>query len=68
MVEDLRKRAKWDNDYFIYRGHILNGMFDSLFDIYQYMEFAKDLWNFLEGNYMLKDATSKKFFMSCFYH
>ncbi|XP_057540581.1 uncharacterized protein LOC130818428 [Amaranthus tricolor] len=24
MVEDLRKRAKWDNDYFIYRGHILN--------------------------------------------
>nr|GFB77193.1 retrovirus-related Pol polyprotein from transposon TNT 1-94 [Tanacetum cinerariifolium] len=31
-VEAVRIRAKWENDYYICRGHILNGMSDSLFD------------------------------------
>ncbi|GKB74166.1 hypothetical protein Tco_0935578, partial [Tanacetum coccineum] len=28
-VEQIRKRAKWDNDDYLYRGLILNGMSDS---------------------------------------
>ncbi|GKF10341.1 hypothetical protein Tco_0048267, partial [Tanacetum coccineum] len=37
-VEQIRKRAKWDNDDYVYRGLILNGMSDPLFDIYQNVE------------------------------
>nr|GEX43152.1 zinc finger, CCHC-type [Tanacetum cinerariifolium] len=33
-VEQVRKRAKWDNDDYVYRGLLLNGMADSLFDIH----------------------------------
>ena len=42
-MKEMRKRNKWDNDDFIRYGHILNGMVDSLFDVYQYLEFAKEL-------------------------
>ena len=59
-VKDMRKRNKWDNNDFIC-GHILNGMIDSLFDVYQHLESAKELWNDLEGKYMVKDTISKKF-------
>ncbi|GKD62084.1 hypothetical protein Tco_1299593 [Tanacetum coccineum] len=34
-VEQIRKRVKWDNDDYVCRGLILNCMSDSLFDIYQ---------------------------------
>ncbi|GJY71133.1 zinc finger, CCHC-type containing protein [Tanacetum coccineum] len=34
-VEQVRKRAKWDNDDYVCKDLILNGMSDSLFDIYQ---------------------------------
>nr|GEY11515.1 hypothetical protein [Tanacetum cinerariifolium] len=43
-LETTRKRMKWENDDYICRGHILNGMSDSLFDIYQNAESAKALW------------------------
>ncbi|GJU40789.1 zinc finger, CCHC-type containing protein [Tanacetum coccineum] len=60
-VEQVRKRAKWDNDDYVYRGLILNGMFDSLFDIYQNVESSKELWDSLKAKYMAEDASSKKF-------
>ncbi|GJR98245.1 hypothetical protein Tco_0270419 [Tanacetum coccineum] len=41
-VEAIRRREKWENDDYICRGHILNGMSDSLFDIYQNVESAKE--------------------------
>nr|GEV94065.1 zinc finger, CCHC-type [Tanacetum cinerariifolium] len=62
-VEQVRKRAKWDNDDYVYRGLILNGMSDSLFDIYQNVETSKDLWDTLEAKYMAEDALSKKFLL-----
>nr|GEU54122.1 zinc finger, CCHC-type [Tanacetum cinerariifolium] len=66
IVEAIRQRAKWENDNYICRGHILNGMYDPLFDIYQNVESAKELWDSLESKYMTKDALSKKFLMSNF--
>ncbi|GJS29671.1 zinc finger, CCHC-type containing protein [Tanacetum coccineum] len=60
-VDQIRKRAKWDNDDYVFRGLILNGMFDPLFDIYQNVESSKELWDSLEAKYMVKDASSKKF-------
>ncbi|GJS77193.1 hypothetical protein Tco_0727074 [Tanacetum coccineum] len=63
-VEQIRKRAKWDNDDYICRGLILNGMSDPLFDIYQNVESSKKLWDSLEAKYIVEDASSKKFLVS----
>ncbi|GJW50441.1 zinc finger, CCHC-type containing protein [Tanacetum coccineum] len=65
-LEATRKRMKWENDDYICRGHILNGMSDSLFDIYQNAESAKSLWESLESKYMAEDASAKKFLVSNF--
>ncbi|GKA19666.1 hypothetical protein Tco_0699581 [Tanacetum coccineum] len=65
-LEATRKRMKWENDDYICRGHILNGMSDSLFDIYQNVESAKALWESLESKYMAEDASAKKFLVSNF--
>nr|GEX65202.1 hypothetical protein [Tanacetum cinerariifolium] len=60
-VEAIRIRAKWENDDYICRGHILNGISDSLFYVYTNVELAKELWDSLESNYMAEDSSSKKF-------
>ncbi|GKD35335.1 zinc finger, CCHC-type containing protein [Tanacetum coccineum] len=41
-VDQLRKRAKWDNDHYVCRGLILKGMPDPLFDIYQMLNLEKN--------------------------
>ena len=63
---ELRKCQKWDNDDYICMGHILNGMTDSLFDIYQHETSSKTLWEKLEARYMTEDASSEKFLVSRF--
>ncbi|GJT96809.1 zinc finger, CCHC-type containing protein [Tanacetum coccineum] len=60
-VEAIRIRAKWENDDYICRGHILNGISDSLFEVYTNVESAKELWDSLESRYMTEDSSSKKF-------
>ncbi|GJT14862.1 zinc finger, CCHC-type containing protein [Tanacetum coccineum] len=65
-MEQIRKRAKWDNDDYVCRGLNLNGMSDSLFDIYQNVESSKELWDSLEAKYMAEDASSKKILISNF--
>nr|GEW48996.1 zinc finger, CCHC-type [Tanacetum cinerariifolium] len=54
------KRAKWDNGDYICRGLILNGMSDSLIDIYQNVETSKEIWDTLEAKYMAEDASNFK--------
>ncbi|KAJ9557954.1 LOW QUALITY PROTEIN: hypothetical protein OSB04_012568 [Centaurea solstitialis] len=51
-------------NHYICRGHILNGMSDSLFDVYQ--NSAKELWDRLEAKYMAEDVSSKKFLVGNF--
>ncbi|XP_021743406.1 uncharacterized protein LOC110709492 [Chenopodium quinoa] len=65
-LEATRKRKKWKNDDYICRGHILNGMSNELFDVYQFHESVKLLWDELESKYMAEDASSKKFLVSKF--
>nr|GMD89590.1 uncharacterized protein LOC109152108 [Ipomoea batatas] len=60
-LEATRRRLKWENDDLTCRGHILNGISDTLFDIYQYEKYSKDLWDVLEEKYIFEDASSKKF-------
>nr|GFD21126.1 zinc finger, CCHC-type [Tanacetum cinerariifolium] len=42
-VEVIRIRVKWENDDYICRCYILNGMSDSLFDVYTNVESAEEL-------------------------
>src|SRR3954466_1108461 len=65
-VENMRRRSKWENDDYICRGHILNGMSGPLFDIYQNVESAKELWDCLEAKYMAEDSSSKNFLVTDF--
>ncbi|GKB88169.1 hypothetical protein Tco_0960441, partial [Tanacetum coccineum] len=65
-LETTRKRMKWENDDYICRGRILNGMSDFLFDIYQNAESAKILWESLESKYMAEDDSATKFLVSSF--
>ena len=65
-LETVRRRAKWDSDDYVCRGHILNALSDSLFDLYQNAENAKALWDSLEAKYISEDASSKKFLVSNF--
>ncbi|GJU23853.1 zinc finger, CCHC-type containing protein [Tanacetum coccineum] len=60
-MEAIRIRAKWENDDYICRNHILNGMSGSLFDAYTNVESAKELWDSLKSKYMAEDSSSKKF-------
>ncbi|CAM8923493.1 unnamed protein product [Rhodiola kirilowii] len=62
----FRQQSKWENDNYIARGHILNGMSDSLFDVYQNVESAKELWDIIDSKYMAEDASSVKFLVSNF--
>ncbi|GJR50986.1 zinc finger, CCHC-type containing protein [Tanacetum coccineum] len=41
-------------------------MSDALFDVYQNVESAKELWDQLEAKYMAEDTSSKKFLVSNF--
>ncbi|GJS66639.1 zinc finger, CCHC-type containing protein [Tanacetum coccineum] len=65
-VEAIITKAKWETDDYICRGHILNGMSDSLFNVYTNVESAKELWDSLESKYMAEDSSSKKFLVSNF--
>nr|GEZ02414.1 zinc finger, CCHC-type [Tanacetum cinerariifolium] len=57
-VEAIRIRAKWENDDYICRGHILNGMSDSLSDVYTNVKSAKELWDSLKSKYMAEDSSN----------
>ncbi|GKF32969.1 hypothetical protein Tco_0106169 [Tanacetum coccineum] len=65
-LEQIRKKSKWENDDYVCHGLILNGMFDSLFDIYQNIESGKELWDSFEAKYMAEDASSEKLLVSNF--
>ena len=65
-LEQTRNCSKWENADYICRGHILNGMSDSLFDVYQNVESAKALWESLESKYMAEDASATKFLVGNF--
>ncbi|GJW57689.1 hypothetical protein Tco_0104420 [Tanacetum coccineum] len=52
----IKKKSKWENYDYVCRGIIFNGMSDPLFDIYQFVESAKELWDSLEAKYMAEDV------------
>ncbi|KAF7841357.1 putative polyprotein, related [Senna tora] len=63
-IATIRERQKWENDDYICTGHILNGLCDALFDVYQDSTSAKDLWDKLEVRYMQEGTFDKVFIVS----
>ena len=65
-LDQARRRSKFENDDYICRGHILNSMSNALFDVYQSMESAKELWKALENKHISENASIKNFIISQF--
>jgi hypothetical protein len=59
--EQKKEREKWHTDNYRCKGHILNTLADSLFDLYSPLESAGELWNALEIKYNAEDAGNKRF-------
>ncbi|XP_077252361.1 uncharacterized protein LOC143891707 [Tasmannia lanceolata] len=57
--------AKWNDDDYFCKNHILSGMSNSFFDQYsKKCMTAKDLWDNLRTIYQAEEASSKKFLVS----
>ncbi|GKA75584.1 hypothetical protein Tco_0781962 [Tanacetum coccineum] len=65
-LEAVRHITVWENDDYICIGHILNGISNSMFDIYQMVDSTNELSDSIESRYMADDASSKKFLISNF--
>ena len=44
----------------------MNGLTDSLYEVYRNKKTAKELWESLDHKYKTEDAGSKKFVVECF--
>lgn len=67
IMEQTRTRTKWKNNNYICQGHILNALSDSLFDVYQHLETAKQLWDILQSKYLTEDAIVRNFLLVIVY-
>ncbi|XP_043710155.1 uncharacterized protein LOC122659065 [Telopea speciosissima] len=62
-----QQRQKWEQEDFMCKGYILNGLSNTLYDVYEY-KFAystlRELWEDLDKKYKIEDAGNKKFLVS----
>ncbi|KAL5553204.1 hypothetical protein UlMin_040605 [Ulmus minor] len=56
----------WKNSDFLCRNYVLNGLTDSLYNVYSDKKMAKELWESLDRKYKSEDAGSKKFVVGQF--
>ncbi|GAV85291.1 UBN2_2 domain-containing protein, partial [Cephalotus follicularis] len=66
-VAEIMTLNKWNEDGFMCKGHILNALSNSLYDVYETKcaeKTAKELWEDLESKYKTEDAGHKKFIVS----
>nr|GEX41915.1 hypothetical protein [Tanacetum cinerariifolium] len=56
----------WKHSYFLCHEYALNGLVDSLYNVYCKTTIAKELCESLERTYKTKDVGTKKFVVACF--
>ncbi|KAL5551068.1 hypothetical protein UlMin_001244 [Ulmus minor] len=56
----------WKHLDFLCRNYVLNGLTDSLYNVYSDKKMAKELWESLDRKYKSEDAGSKKFVVGLF--
>ncbi|KAK4397205.1 hypothetical protein Sango_1557100 [Sesamum angolense] len=67
---DTQKRAAmdaWGHGDFLCRNYILNGLSDTLYNVYSSVTTARALWKSLEKKYKIEDAGLKKFIVGKFF-
>ncbi|GJV30877.1 hypothetical protein Tco_1391277 [Tanacetum coccineum] len=52
----------WKHSDFLYHNYVLNGLVDSLYNVYCKTTTAKEIWESLERKYKTEDAGTKKFY------
>ncbi|KAK6156300.1 hypothetical protein DH2020_010548 [Rehmannia glutinosa] len=56
----------WHNSDFLCRNYVLNGLDDTLYNVYSSFKTSKELWDSLEKKYKTEDAGAKKFVVGKF--
>ena len=56
----------WKQSYFLCKNYILNGLENTLYNVYSPIATAKELWESLEKKYKTEDAGLKKFMVGRF--
>ena len=56
----------WKHSNFLCRNYILNGLIDTLYNVYYTKSSAKELWESLNRKYKTEDAGAKKFIVGRF--
>ena len=54
-IEVVAKMKKREEDELICRGHILNALFDRVYDLYTNTHSAKEIWEALENKYKAEE-------------
>ena len=56
----------WKHSYFLCKNYILNGLNNTMYDVYSQVKIAKELWESLAKKYKIEDAGMKKFIVGKF--
>ncbi|XP_073138296.1 uncharacterized protein [Henckelia pumila] len=66
VVESISALEAWNHSDFLCRNYVLNGLADSLYNVYCEKKTAKELWESLDIKYKTEDAGAKKFLVGRF--
>ncbi|KAL2491246.1 Uncharacterized protein Adt_26874 [Abeliophyllum distichum] len=56
----------WNHSDFLCRNYVMNGLADSLYNVYSSMKTTKELWESLDRKYKTEDVGAKKFIVGLF--
>ncbi|GAV77507.1 UBN2_2 domain-containing protein [Cephalotus follicularis] len=62
-----QERKKSEEDELLCRGHILNTLFDRLFDLFTGMKSAKEIWDALEFKYRAEEQGTNKYLITKYF-
>ena len=64
--EKLAAVDAWNHSDFLCRNYVLNGLENTLYNVYSSLKMAKELWDSLDKKYKTEDAGLKKFIVGKF--
>ncbi|XP_073049063.1 uncharacterized protein [Primulina eburnea] len=65
-VESVSAVEAWNHSDFLCRNYVLNGLADSLYNVFCEKKTAKELWESIDRKYKTEDAGAKKFLVGRF--
>ena len=57
----------WKYFDFLCKNYVMNGLLDSLYNVYNTIKTTKELWESLDQKYKIEDARTKKFVVGRFF-